>query len=66
VPVYFGRLGKEASLCDFHAERFAAEGVPIERVTLNTEPLPYPDRMFDLITCSEVIEYLENSRPTAI
>lgn len=48
--------------CDFHVERFGLEGVPIEKVDLNKEGLPYDESTFDLITCSEVIEHLENYR----
>lgn len=48
--------------CDFHVENFAAKDVPLARVDLNDEPLPYPDATFDLVTCSEVIEHVENPR----
>jgi SAM-dependent methyltransferase len=60
------RLGETLPLrstaCDFHVERFGAAGVPIARVDLEREPLPYPDGEFDLVTCSEVVEHLENYR----
>lgn len=52
----------DSSACDFHVERFAAEGVPCAQVNLNHEPLPYPDEGFDLVTSSEVVEHLENYR----
>lgn len=51
-----------ASACDFHVERFALADVPIQKVDLNQERLPYPDGSFHLVTCSEVIEHLENFR----
>lgn len=51
-----------SSACDFHVERFVAEDVPCAQVNLNHEPLPYPDAHFDLVTCSEVVEHLENYR----
>ena len=47
--------------CDFHKERFAA-AVPFTQVNFNTEPLPYPDRHFAVVTSSEVVEHLENYR----
>lgn len=55
-------LPVESSACDFHVERFRVDGLQIEQVDLNREPLPYADQSFDLITCSEVIEHLENYR----
>lgn len=51
----------QSQACDFHIERFTG-GVPCKKVNLNTEPLPYQDDQFDLITCSEVVEHLENYR----
>ena len=47
--------------CDFHVERFDAS-IPCEQVNLNAELLPYHDEQFDIVTCSEVIEHLENYR----
>jgi SAM-dependent methyltransferase len=51
-----------SSACDFHVERFAAVDTPCAQVNLNHEPLPYPDAQFDLVTCSEVVEHVENYR----
>jgi SAM-dependent methyltransferase len=60
------RLGEamplQSAACDFHVERFAGGEVPIAQVDLEREPLPYPDNAFDLVTCSEVVEHLENYR----
>jgi SAM-dependent methyltransferase len=56
------RLPVESSACDYHVERFALEGIPVKKVNLNSEPLPYSDEEFDLVTCSEVVEHLENYR----
>ncbi|MBI5345126.1 MAG: class I SAM-dependent methyltransferase [Deltaproteobacteria bacterium] len=45
--------------CDYHVERFELS-VPIEKVNLNKDTLPYKDCTFDVVTCSEVIEHVEN------
>jgi SAM-dependent methyltransferase len=42
-------------------ERFKGE-VPIDKVNIDRSPLPYADAQFDAVTCSEVIEHLENFR----
>lgn len=48
--------------CDYHIELFEGKEVPIDKIDLNHEELPYADESFDLITCSEVVEHLENYR----
>ncbi|MCR4301334.1 MAG: class I SAM-dependent methyltransferase [Sulfuricaulis sp.] len=55
-------LPMKSSACDFHVERFVAIGTPCAQVNLNHESLPYPDAHFDLVTCSEVVEHVENYR----
>ena len=55
-------MSMRSAACDFHVERFDRSDVPIAQVDLEREPLPYPDGEFDLVTCSEVVEHLENYR----
>jgi len=56
------KLPLESHACDFHVERFSQATVPMKQVNLNHASLPYADAEFDLVTCSEVIEHLENYR----
>lgn len=53
-------ISANAFACDYHTDRFEVRSVPIHRVDLNSEILPYHNEFFDLVTCSEVIEHLEN------
>jgi SAM-dependent methyltransferase len=48
--------------CDYRDDLLALEGVTVDVANLNAEPLPYPDASFDLVTCTEVIEHLEDFR----
>ena len=48
--------------CDYHIDRFSAPAVPIARVDLDHDRLPYADGEFDVVSCSEVVEHLENYR----
>ncbi|MFZ5502419.1 MAG: class I SAM-dependent methyltransferase [Pseudomonadota bacterium] len=52
----------QAEACDYHVERFSLEGVNIVQLDLNIQSLPYPDGHFNLVTCSEVLEHVENYR----
>lgn len=62
IELINSKLNVQANACDYHIERFKYSNVPICKVNLNTDILPYQDDLFDLVTCSEVIEHLENYR----
>ena len=48
--------------CDYTDELMALDDVRVDVANLNTQPLPYPDARFQVVTCTEVIEHLENPR----
>ena len=56
------RFRLESQACDFHVELFKNNEIKIKKTDLNSGQLPYADAEFDFVTCSEVIEHLENYR----
>jgi len=48
--------------CDYNPDHNHMSGIPITHVNLNQEKLPYSDASYDLVTCTEVIEHVENFR----
>lgn len=48
--------------CDSSSALLAVPDVPCAEVNLNHSALPYGDSEFEVVTCSEVIEHLENYR----
>jgi SAM-dependent methyltransferase len=46
--------------CDIAPEQMLVPEVQVLKSNLNCDPLPFADESFDLVTCSEVIEHVEN------
>ncbi len=57
-----GAIAVNSVACDLHIEQLNENAIPCTQVNLNHESLPYSNCLFDLVTCSEVIEHLENYR----
>jgi ubiquinone/menaquinone biosynthesis C-methylase UbiE len=47
---------------DFHPSHFSVHGVPVAHADLSFGRIPHDDASFDLVTCTEVFEHLENYR----
>ena len=57
--------GVEISACDYLDSLMEEPGQRVDLVDLSREPLPYASDTFDLVTCTEVVEHLENDRQLA-
>lgn len=59
-------LGSKHSIksraCDYTDILLKIKNVPLDILNLNKDNLPYLENSFDLITCTEVVEHLENYR----
>lgn len=51
-------LGYKLTGIDINPGRMKDLALPIIKLDLNSEPLPFPDQSLDFINCSEVIEHL--------
>lgn len=47
---------------DYNPSHFPLEDVPIAHCDFSVDRIPHPDGAFDLVTCTEVCEHLENFR----
>ena len=54
----------QPTACDYTSELLRVPDLKVDVVDLNSQPLPYTDATFDLITCTEVIEHIEHYRGT--
>lgn len=62
IQLMHQRFGVTSSACDCTADLIRLPGQRVEVVDLNHDNLPYPDSHFAVVTCTEVIEHLENHR----
>lgn len=53
-----------SSACDYTDSLMQLSDVNVKVANLNTQGLPFQDKHFDLVTCTEVIEHLEHYRYT--
>lgn len=53
-------LDVEAHACDYTDTLMQLPGQKVDTCDLNTDPLPYADNSFDLVTFTEVIEHVEH------
>ena len=54
------RLDVAPHACDYTDELMQLPGQKVDVCDLNTDPLPYADNTFDLVTFTEVIEHIEH------
>jgi len=52
-------IGFEVQCCDLYPEIFRLQDVEVKRGDLSSA-LPYPDNVFDYVTCIEGLEHIEN------
>lgn len=56
------RFDLHSSACDYTDSLMRLEDVNVRVADLNRADLPYSDESFGLVTCTEVVEHLENYR----
>ena len=56
------RPGLRSAACDYTDSLMEIAGPKVDVADLNEQPLPYPAETFDVVTCTEVVEHLENYR----
>ncbi len=56
------RFAVTSFACDYTDALMQLPGQRVDIADLNHDPLPYPDAQFSVVTCTEVIEHVENHR----
>lgn len=62
IELFRQRFQTESSACDYTSQLMKLPGQKVDIANLNSEKLPYPDAVFDVVTATEVVEHLENHR----
>lgn len=56
------RFDLASRACDYTRSLMALKDVEVSVINLDTGPLPYADASIDVVTCTEVLEHVENFR----
>lgn len=62
IALLRSRFDVASRACDYTRSLMKLEDVDVSVVDLNVAPLPYGDGSVDLVTCTEVLEHVENFR----
>jgi ubiquinone/menaquinone biosynthesis C-methylase UbiE len=62
IELVHNHFHTESSACDYTEKLMKLPGQKVDVANLNSQPLPYPDHRFDLVTATEIIEHLEHYR----
>ena len=64
ITLLRSRFSIQSTACDYTDSLIELKDVPIKVADLNVDKLPFADKSFDVVTCTEVIEHLEHYRET--
>jgi ubiquinone/menaquinone biosynthesis C-methylase UbiE len=62
IKLFHDRFGTVSRACDYTNELMKLQNQKVDIADLNSQPLPYPDASFDIVTATEVIEHLADFR----
>ncbi len=62
ISLMKSHFNAQSEACDYTAELMKLPGVNVHVTDLDKQEIPFNDHHFDVVTCTEVIEHLENPR----